>query len=340
MSISFAAVGAAHPHVYGQVDALLKAGANIAWFYDDDPAVRADFLQRYPSVALARSLDEILGDPNVRLVVGTPPHDQRAVLGIDVMRHSKDYLCAKPGFTSLDQLEEVKRVQAETGRIYSIFFGERFTNPATVKALEVVKSGRIGQVIQTIGLGPHRLFQGAPRPDWMFDRSRYGGILNDLASHQIDQFLVFTGSLDAEIVSAQTGTARFRQYPGFEDFGDVLLRSTHATGYIRVDWLTSEGLPAWGDVRLFVLGTHGSIEIRKIIDLGGQVGANHLFVVDTNGVERISCAEVYLPFAHQLIADIRDRTETAMTQEHCFTVSRLALTAQSQALTLAFAPNG
>ncbi len=336
MSITFAAVGAAHPHVYGQVDALLKAGARLAWFYDDDPA---DFLQRYPSVTLARSLDEILDDPDVMLVVGTPPHDQRAALGINVMRHGKDYLCAKPGFTSLEQLEEVRRVQAETGRIYSIFFGERFTNPATVKALEVVQAGRIGQVIQTIGLGPHRLFQGAPRPGWMFNRAQYGGILNDLASHQIDQFLAFTGSTDAEIVSAQTGNARFRQYPEFEDFGDVLLRSDRATGYIRVDWLTAEGLPVWGDVRLFVLGTHGTIEIRKNIDLDGQAGANHLFVVDSAGVERVSCAGVDLPFAHQLIADIRDRTETAMTQKHCFTVSRLALAAQSQAITLSFTPS-
>jgi len=338
MSITFAAVGAAHPHVYGQVEALLKAGARIKWFYDDDPAVRAEFIERYPSAALARAIAEVLDDSDVRLIVGTPAHDQRAALGITAMRHGKDYLCAKPGFTTLEQLDEARRVQSETERIYSVYFSERFSNPATVKALELVQSGRIGQVIQTIGFGPHRLFQGKQRPEWWFDRALHGGILNDLASHQIDQFLTFTGSASAEIVSAQTGNAKFRQYPNFEDFGDLLLRSDKATGYIRVDWLTPEGMPVWGDVRLFILGTSGTIEIRKNIDLDGQSGANHLFVVDSAGVERISCAGIEPPFAHQLITDIIDRTDTAMTQEHCFTVSQLALRAQAQAITLPFLP--
>lgn len=330
-TITFAAIGAAHPHVYGQVDALLHAGASLKWFFDGPADARAEFTARYPDVQLAADEEQILSDPEVRLIVGTVPHDERAALGIAVMQHGKDYLCAKPGFTTLKQLEAVKQVQQATGRIYSIYFGERFGNPATVKALEIVQAGRIGRVVQTIGMGPHRLFQGKPRPDWMFDRARYGGILNDLASHQIDQFMLFTSSQRAEIVSAQVGVAKFSQFTAFEDFGDLVVRGDHATGYIRVDWLTSDGMPTWGDVRLFVIGTGGTIEIRKNVDLGGQTGANHLFVVDESGVERISCESGDLPFARHLIADVVNRTETAMTQAHCFTVSELALLAQSRA---------
>ncbi|MFN8531812.1 MAG: Gfo/Idh/MocA family oxidoreductase [Anaerolineae bacterium] len=330
-TITFAAIGAAHPHVYSQVDALLHAGASLKWFFDHQADARAEFAARYPQARLAVHTEQVLSDPDVQLIVGTVPHDERAALGITVMQHGKDYLCAKPGFTTIEQLKAVNQVQQETERIYSIFFGERFDSPATIKALEIVQAGRIGRVVQTIGMGPHRLFQGKPRPDWVFDRARYGGILNDLASHQIDQFMLFTGSQQAEIVSAQVGQAKFQQFAAFEDFGDLTLRSDHATGYIRVDWLTPDGMPTWGDVRLFVIGTNGSIEIRKNVDLDGQQGANHLFVVDESGVERIMCESVELPFARQLINDVLNRTETAMTQAHCFTVSELALIAQSRA---------
>ena len=44
-----------------------------------------------------------------------------------------------------------------------------------------------------MGTGPHR--QGNyERPDWFYDRESYGGIITDIGSHQIHQFLVFTNS--------------------------------------------------------------------------------------------------------------------------------------------------
>lgn len=336
MTISFAAIGAAHGHAYNQVDMLLRAGASLKWFFDSSPEVCTEFTARYPNVHVAASQDQILTDTAVQLIVSTVPHDQRAALGVAALQHGKDYLSAKPGFTTLEQLALAQQVQQATKRIYSVFFSERFTSAATVKALQIVQSGRIGKVLQTIGLGPHRLLQGKPRPQWMFDRSRYGGILNDLASHQIDQFLIFTGSHHAEIISAHVGQVKFKKLEFFEDFGEIHLKSDHATGYIRVDWLTPDGMPTWGDVRLFVLGTQGSIEIRKNVDLAGLPGGGHLFIADADGVERLFVESGELPFGRQLLADIENRTETAMTQSHCFTVSRLALQAQINAQYLPF----
>lgn len=337
MSITFAAVGAAHPHVHNQIGVLLDAGAHFKWFYDDDTAARVEITSRYAGVQLARTLQEILDDGDVQLIVGTPIPDQRAALGIVAMQHGKDYLCDKPAFTTLEQLEQARRIQRETKRIYNVYFGERFGNLATVKAGELVHEGAIGQVIQTVGFGPHRLLGHTPRPDWAFDVTRFGGILNDLASHQIDQFLYFTGSTDAEIVQAQVGNARFREYRDFEDFGDVLLRSDRATGYIRVDWLTPKGLPTWGDVRLFLLGTMGTIEIRKNVDVAGREGQDHLFLVDEHGAHYIECQDGSLPFASQFISDVLHRTETATPQAHCFLACELALKAQAIAARLLFA---
>lgn len=331
MSIRIAAVGFEHPHIYNQVNALIGGGAELVWYFDGNPEQAAVFGAKYPQAKQARSIDEILDDPSIDLVASAAVPSERAPLGIRVMESGKDYSCAKPGFVTLDQLEAVRHVQAATGRKYAVHFGERFDNSATVKAAELARSGAIGQIVQTTGFGPHRFLGHVPRPDWAFDRRYFGGIINDLASHQIDQFLYFTGSPSAEIVQSQVANFRHRQFPEFEDFGDVTLRSDHATGYFRVDWLTPPGLDTWGDVRLFVLGTDGYIELRKNIDIAGRTGKDHLFIVDQQSTRYIDCSDVPLTYGAQLVNDVINRTETAMTQAHCFLVSELSLLAQCRA---------
>ena len=328
MSIRFAAIGLNHYHIYNMIDCLLPAGAELVSFFSDEPEHIDMFSQRYPQVTLARSVAEILEDPTIHLVTSAAVPDLRAPLGIRVMQHDKDYLCAKPAITTLDQLAEARRVQAESGRRYVVYFGERFGNGATIRAGELVQAGTIGRVVQTVGFGPHRLLGHVPRPDWTFQRPRFGGIINDLASHQIDQFLYFTGRTSADILAARTANVKFSQYPDFEDFGELLLQSGQASGYIRVDWLTPDGLPTWGDVRLFLLGTDGYMEIRKNCDVGGRDGDNHLFLVDQQGVHYLDCANEPLPFGAQLVHDLEHRSETAVTQAHVFTVCELALKAQ------------
>jgi predicted dehydrogenase len=264
-------------------------------------------------------------------VVSAIAPDERAPLGVRVMRHGKDYLADKPGVTTLDQLAEVRRVQAATKRIYSIMYSERFENAATVRAGELVKEGAVGKVVQTVGLGPHRIHP-PERPEWFWDPARFGGILCDIASHQFDQFLFFTGSTSGEIVASQVRNVHHPDRPTFQDFGDAVVRGDGGTGYIRVDWFTPAGLPTWGDTRLTILGTDGYIEIRKNVDLAGREGGNHLFLVDAKGVRHIDCNGGELPFGRQLIDDVLNRTESAMSQAHCFLATELALRAQAQAM--------
>lgn len=334
MTIRFAAIGFAHNHIYNQTNALLAAGATLTTFYDHDPAQQAAFAQRYPQATTANNIEAILNDESIDLIVSAIRPDQRAALGIMAMRHNKDFLCAKPAFTTLDQIAEARKAHAETGRFYTIYFGERFGSPATVKAGELVHTGRIGQVVQTVGFGPHRLLGHTPRPDWFFNRDHFGGILNDLASHQIDQFLFFTQQDHAEVLSAHVGNFKHQQFANFHDYGDLSLRTEKATAHIRVDWLTAAGLDTWGDVRLFILGTDGHIELRKNIDLAGRKGDNHLFIVDQNRTEHIHCTDEQLPFASQLINDVLHRTQTTAPQAHYFLTAELALYAESIATVL------
>lgn len=332
MTVRFAAVGFAHNHIFNMVGVLRDAGAQLVSFYDADAGQIAQFTAHFPEGTQAESIAAILEDDSIDLIVSAAIPNERGPLGVQAMQHGKDYLCAKPGLTDLDQLAEARRVVAETGRKYIIYYGERLQNPATVKAGELVQGGAIGRVVQTVGFGPHRFLGHVQRPAWAFERRYFGGIINDLASHQIDQFLYFTGSTQAEVVAAQVGNFAHRQFPNMHDFGDVMLRSPAATGYVRVDWLTPDGLDTWGDVRLFIVGTEGTIELRKNTDLAGRAGGNHLFIVNGEQTRYIDCQDVPLPFAAQLLRDIETRTETAMPQAHCFLAAELALIAEQQAV--------
>jgi len=328
--INFSVIGINHGHIYSQVEAVSRGGGKLVSFYAKEKDLADAFLKRYPNAKQASTENEILEDKSIHLVLSAGIPNERGPLGIRVMKHGKDYMSDKPGITSLAQLAEIRKVQKETGRIYSIMYSERFENRATVKAGELVKSGSIGKVIQTIGLGPHRMTPKS-RPSWFFDKQYFGGIITDIASHQFDQYLYFTGSTEAQIVSAQVGNVNNKQYPLFEDFGDVMLRGNGGMGYIRVDWFTPDGLKSWGDGRLTILGTEGYIEIRKNVDIAGRDGGNHLFLVNQKETQYIDTSKEPLTYGEQLVNDVLNRTETAMTQTHCFLATELALKAQKQA---------
>jgi predicted dehydrogenase len=329
--IRFSVIGINHGHISGMVNAVTRGGGELVAVYAKEPDLLANFTRQFPKAKVAASEQEILEDNSIQLIMSSGIPDDRAPLGVKVMKHGKDYLVDKPGIITLDQLAEVRKVQKETKRIYSIMYSERFENKATVKAGELAKSGLIGTVVQTVIMAPHRM-SPKTRPDWFFDKKRFGGIICDIGSHQFDQFLYFTGSTKAEVIASQVGNLHYPQYPKFEDFGDIMLRGNNGSGYIRVDWFTPDGLNTWGDGRLTVLGTDGYIEVRKNIDIATEhKGGNHLYLVTQKETKYIDCSQEPLPFGGQLVDDIVNRTETAMSQEHCFLATELALKAQKNA---------
>jgi predicted dehydrogenase len=337
--VRFAAVGLDHAHVFAQIEGLLAAGGELVGIASDDleSDVAREVRRRHPEAPVASSPSELLARDDVELVVTAAVPDRRAPIALEAMRSGKDVVTDKPGCVTLDELDRLRTAVAETGRFWSVTFSERFEVRAVARAGELVRAGRIGTVVQTLGLGPHRigdrghLAGGSGRPAWFFDPARYGGIITDIASHQIDQFLWLTGSTTAEVVASTVGNFGTPEHPAFQDFGEVLLRSDHAQGYVRVDWFTPQGLPTWGDGRLVILGTEGYLELRKYVDIAGRDGGDHLFLVDDEQTTRVDCSDVELTYYPDLLRDVRDRTETAAPQEHTFETMRLALTAQERA---------
>ncbi|HZG56761.1 Gfo/Idh/MocA family oxidoreductase [Paenibacillus sp.] len=325
----FAATALEHGHIYGQTNGLLEAGGTLKWVYDPDPKKVEAFVAKYPQARVARDLDEILQDADVRLVAGAAIPSERCALGLRVMAHGKDYFTDKTPFTSLEQVEAAREATARTGQKYMVYYSERLHVESAVFAGQLIADGAIGRVVQVIGTGPHRL--NAPsRPDWFFKKAQYGGILCDIGSHQIEQFLFYAGCKDARVASSKVANYHCKDYPELEDFGDAtLIGDNGATNYFRVDWLTPAGLGTWGDGRTIILGTEGYIELRKYIDIGREATPDHLYLVNGEGEKHLSLhGQVGYPFFGELILDCLHRTEKAMTQAHALKAGELCVRAQ------------
>jgi predicted dehydrogenase len=332
----FAAARLDHGHIYGMCNGLLEAGATLKWVYDPDPKRTEAFRAKFPQAKTARSLEEILADPGVRLVAAAAVTSERGPLGCQVMEAGKDYFSDKAPFTTMQQLDQAKAVVARTGRKYMVYYSERLHNESAMFATDLVQKGAIGRVIQVICLAPHRLSK-ASRPDWFFQREKFGGILCDIGSHQFEQFLAYTGSTDATISHAAVGNFANPDHPEFEDFGEAcLLGNSGALNYVRVDWFTPDGLSSWGDGRTFILGTKGTIELRKYLDIARDTSGDHLYIADEKGEQHLSVAgKVGYRFFGEFILDCLNRTENAMTQAHAFKAAELCLRAQSMAVRVA-----
>lgn len=336
--IKFAVCGMSHDHIYGMIGAVQRGGGEMVAAWGGEADKLANFTKRFPDVKMVKTQDEILSDPSIQLVLSSQIANERAPLGVRAMKHGKDFLSDKPGITTLEQLAEVRKTIAETKRTYAIMYSERLEVKAAVYAGVLVQQGAIGKVIQTINIAPHQIVQGhgdagggTGRPEWFWNPEQYGGILCDIGSHQVDQFLFYTGSKEAEVAESQIANVRHPNRPQFQDFGDMVLRGDCGLGYVRLDWFTPDGLGTWGDGRLFILGTDGYMEIRKYTDVAVKHQGNNLFLVDNKQARYIDCNNMPVPFGPQFVADIVNRTHMAQDQDQCLLAAELVIKAQKNA---------
>jgi predicted dehydrogenase len=258
-------------------------------------------------------------DDDVDVVVTAAIPSERAGIAARAMRAGKDVVADKPGITTAAQLAEMRRVCAETGRRWLVVFGERLGNPAMREAERLVAGGAVGEVVHTVGLGPHTLHL-RHRPQWFFDPERYGGILVDIGSHQADQFLAFTGARDADVLAA---TVRAHaEHPGVQVLGEMLLAAHDGscTGYARVDYFTPKGLGTWGDVRCTVVGTAGYLEVRSADE--------RLLLVDGESRREVDCRGGEVDWARRFAAG-----DMPIPQAHVFAVHDICLRAQGMSTT-------
>jgi predicted dehydrogenase len=325
----FAAIGLDHRHIYDLTAGLLAAGAQCVGHDPEssDQRVLAGFRKRFPDVPSVEQ-GRLLDDKSIDFIVLAAIPRDRAAIAIEAMRRGKDVMVDKPGVTTSDQLAAVEAAVRETGRIWSMALG-RLTSSAVQVALQVARSGELGRLVSLTSLAPHRLNR-ALRPAWFFDRAAYGGIITDIGVHSIDQFLAFADVSDATIAAATIGCFG-TEPPGFEDFAEVTLRGGGMTGTMRLDWFTPDGLADWGDGRLFLTGTEGTLELRKNLDLEGRAGGNHMFVTNRKQTRYVDASTHPVTYYQDFLADVRDRSGTTMDRGRVFAACRLALQCQGTA---------
>ena len=330
------AIGLDHGHIFGMTKGLMEAGATLKWVYDPDPKKLDQFCEMFPQAKRARSQDEVLLDKEVQLIASAAVASERCGLGLLSMDAGKDYFADKAPLTSLNQLAAAKDKVSKTGKKYAVYYSERTHVETAVFAEQLIEQGAIGRVLQVISIAPHRIGALSGRPDWFFEKEKYGGILCDIGSHQIDQVLYYTGSTDGKVVNSQIANYNHPDYPELDDFGDAnLVMENGSTGYIRVDWFTPDGLQSWGDGRCFILGTEGFIEQRKYLNLGTKDGPGHLFLCNQKEETHYNVSgKIGYPFFGRLILDCLNRTENAMTQVHAFKAAELSIKAQMGAVML------
>jgi predicted dehydrogenase len=329
-----AAVGLDHNHIFGMAQGLNEAGASVDLVFDPDPTKVHAFQAKFPSVKPANSLDEVLASEKIQLVACASIPSERVQVAAQVLKAGKHFFVDKPPLTTPAQLGSIREIVANSQRKFWVYFSERLHNESATAAAILIERGAIGRVLQVLGLGPHRL-SAANRPKWFFQRARYGGILCDIGSHQIEQFLYFSGSRDATILSAAVANYYHPETPELEDFGEAsLVGDNGSSHYFRVDWFTPDGLSSWGDGRTIILGTDGYIELRKNVDICRDRG-DQVYLVNSQGEFHFSVAsKLGYPFFGNLIRDCLDGTARAMSQEHIFKATELCLKAQEQAVRL------
>jgi predicted dehydrogenase len=139
-----ALLGVSHPHTSGRTRALIERSIPILGVWDDDPVIEP-FTEKFEIPY--RSLDAILDDRDVNIVLIHSKSHSMVPLASAALRAGKAVLVEKPGGKSLEDLETLVRVVEETNGICQVGYSYRFS-PAVRMADEVLDAGMLGQVPQ------------------------------------------------------------------------------------------------------------------------------------------------------------------------------------------------
>lgn len=254
-----AIAGLAHGHVnyvFSEIEHWPEA--RLVAVSESDPTLLAAYADKLGDAEIFDSLPELLGKHDVDAVAVTGIYADRASDAIAAMNAGADVLADKPLCTDLDQLSEIRSTVTATGRSLSVIFEKRHYG-ATIALRELIAAGELGDISLIATTGPHKLLYEA-RPEWFFERARYGGIVGDLASHDIDMTLWLTGA-ESGTIMASAGNSRLPQHPEFQDHFGLLMRAGRVSATMEAHWLSPEASPLHGHYRMRVTGSQGTAEV-------------------------------------------------------------------------------
>lgn len=318
--IRLAIAGTAHPHVEYILSELAHQ-PNVRLVGVSEPDAAAS--QRYAAglgVPTYVSHDDLLDAHDVDVVAVCGEYGARAGVVIAALQRGAHVLADKPLCTTLADLERIAEAAAAADRVVSIMFEKR-GYPVTIAARRLLADGVLGDLALVASTGPHKLNYSS-RPAWFFDRARYGGILGDLAVHDIDLVLALSGA-SAGSVARRAGNLSLPQHPDFSDSGAVLLGAGGVTATIEAHWMWPAASAHHGHYRMRLTGTSGTAE------LDWALGTLEVVTRDRD-VHRPRLGPPVRPAEELLTALVEGRRPEVGTAES-LTATRVALLAQLSA---------
>ncbi len=330
--IAFGIIGCRHGHIKGLLTQLLKIpGAQCAGIYEEDDESVQPILEEFP-VQRARSADELLENDEVAVIGTATINRGKGPLLVRAMEAGKHVIADKPLCTTLEDLNAMEAASAEHGCHVGLMLSERFGG-YTGRMMDVIRSGQIGHVANVTCWRPHRLNR-PKRPDWMFVDEQYGGIIVDLAVHDVDIIRWAAGGVFSEITAYEQNWGNPVD-PEFTDIGVLLGRlSTGATGMVRTDWFTPELSPVHGDTRFLITGTRGMIEVRTAGDLWAKRHdkAGHVLVMtEDTPPKKLEYDMPGRTLVEDFIGGITGAAEQTLTTQDAFEATRATLMARRSA---------
>lgn len=257
--IRLAVAGMAHQHVLYVFDELaFQPDVRLVAASEPDPALREHHASRTGDVPVYTDHREMLARHDVDVVAVCGVYAQRADAVVGALDAGADVLADKPLCTSLEQLSAIEQAAKTSGRVVSVMFEKR-GYPVTLAARRLVADGVLGELTLVASTGPHKL-RYAERPPWFFTE-QYGGILADLAVHDVDMVLALTSGTDGHVVGS-VGKRAYPEHPSFSDHGAMLLVTGGVSATIDAHWLAPAAAAGNGNYVMRLVGTRGTAEMR------------------------------------------------------------------------------
>lgn len=287
---------------------------------------------RYPQAKVVRTLDEILTDSNLELVIVNTPHDTHLELTTQVLEAGKHVVVEKPFTTTVTEGEKLIAIAKKNGCMLSVFQNRRWDGDfLTVK--NILESQSVGRLVEF----ESHYDRYRPQVDastWKEHTGAGSGILFNLGSHMIDQALALFG-MPTELFAT---VAVQRTNGKAEDYYDITLFYNGFQVILKSSYLVREPGP-----RYQLMGEQGTY-VKQGIDpqeqalKEGQIPGAPLWGTEPkeewgkinstiNGIHVVGSVETvpgnYLGYYDSIFQHLRKGAPLAVTAEDGLAVIRV-----------------
>lgn len=208
---------------------------------------RQDSKEKYPFVNVVKTIEELIGDAGIDIVIITTPNDTHFPYAKAALEAGKHVILEKPFTNTSEEARQLVDIARNSGKILSVYQNRRYVSDFfTIK--EILDKKLLGEV-HTFE-GHYDRYRSEARPHaWREAPLPGSGILYDLGAHLIDQAQVLFGlpkSITADI-------RQQRPHARVDDYFDLRLDYGFLKVILQAGMLVREPGP-----RYLIHGTEGS----------------------------------------------------------------------------------